>query len=252
LLIAAGIATVVVIALTIAWPWLRIYSGAAPPEQFYGRLSPSAGMPTRQVLGVAHNAGNHAWTTATALSNGADVIEIDVIKVRGGLAAGRAYGWPWLAGLVFQGPSLSDAWRYAAPAKIIQLDLQQTDRGVLDAVVSFLHDRPGRAVAISTRDAGAIEYLRARLPVAAMLLFSVPFPHAVARIRSDRALANAVDGLSVFQGLVGPDLVRWAHQRGLRVLAWTVNDGSRLNQLLQLGVDGVTTDNLAVLEALSG
>ncbi len=35
------------------------------------------------------------------------------------------------------------------------------------------------------------------------------------------------------------------------VLAWTVGDGRRLGQLLDLGVDVITTANLAVLRALA-
>jgi glycerophosphoryl diester phosphodiesterase len=203
------------------------------------------------VLGVAHNAGNNAATTATALRYGADVIEIDVITARGTLVAGRAHGLRWLAELVFRGQTLASAWQHAAAARIIKLDLQQTDRPLLESLVRFLDHRPDHPVMVSTRDGGAVEYLRPRLPVADTLLFSVPFPDAAAEIRSDRALTRAVGGLSVFQGLVDTDLVRWAHERHLLVLAWTVNDGARLNQLLHLGVDGITTGNLAVLQALS-
>jgi glycerophosphoryl diester phosphodiesterase len=63
---------------------------------------------------------------------------------------------------------------------------------------------------------------------------------------------TAVGGISVFQGLVDTNLVRWAHERNLLVLAWTVNDSTHLSQQLQLGVDGITTANLAILQALSG
>jgi glycerophosphoryl diester phosphodiesterase len=45
--------------------------------------------------------------------------------------------------------------------------------------------------------------------------------------------------------------VAWAHQHGLLVVAWTINDSVRLNQLLRMGIDGVTTANLAILRALS-
>jgi len=175
-----------------------------------------------------------------------------VISARGRLVAGRAHGWPWLAGLVFQGPTLASAWQHAAAAKIIKLDLQQTGRGLLDSLIRFLDERRGHSVMISTRDAAAIEYLRPRLPAGITLLFSVAFPQAVAQIQSDRALTDAVGGISVFQGLVDSNLVRWAHQRNLLVLAWTVNDAAHLNQQLELGVDGITTANLAILQALSG
>jgi glycerophosphoryl diester phosphodiesterase len=46
--------------------------------------------------------------------------------------------------------------------------------------------------------------------------------------------------------------MRWAHERNVLVLAWTVSDRERLDQLLSLGAHGITTANLAVLRALSG
>jgi glycerophosphoryl diester phosphodiesterase len=251
LLLAGAVAAVVVIALVIAWPWVRAYTGMARPDQFYRSLSPPAEIPARHVLGVAHNAGNHAATTAAALKYGADVIEIDVITARGRLVAGRALPWPLLAERVFQGQTLATAWQHAAAAEIIKLDLQQTDRDLLNSLVKFLDERPDHPAMVSTRNADAIEYLRPRLPAAVTLLFSVPFPHAVTRIQSNPALTDAVGGISVFQGLVDTNLVRWAHDHNLLVLAWTVNDGERLNQLLHLGVDGITTGNLAILQALA-
>lgn len=252
LLIAGVIAAVVIIAVVISWPWVRIYTGAAPPAQFYRGLSAPAEIPARQVLGVAHNAGNNAGTTAAALRYGADVIEIDVITARGRLVAGRVHGWAWLAGQLFQGQTLATAWEHAAAAKIIKLDLQQTGRGLLNSLVTFLDEHSGRSVMVSTRDAAAIEYLRPRLSATTTLLFSVAFPQAVAQIQGDGALTSAVGGISVFEGLVDRNLVRWAHQRKLLVLAWTVNNGEHPNQQLQLGVDGITTANLAILRALSG
>ena len=33
-----------------------------------------------------------------------------------------------------------------------------------------------------------------------------------------------------------------AHERGLAVKVWTVNDEDRMNQLIDLGVDGIITD----------
>jgi glycerophosphoryl diester phosphodiesterase len=40
------------------------------------------------------------------------------------------------------------------------------------------------------------------------------------------------------------------HQHKLLILAWTVNDSQRLNQLVRLHVDGITTANLAILRTL--
>jgi glycerophosphoryl diester phosphodiesterase len=237
-------------ALAVAWPNVRVYTGVARPRQFYEALDPALPPGHSAVLGVAHNAGNNPDTTAAALRHGADVIEIDVISARGRLVAGREHEWRWLAERVFRGPTLAEAWDDAA-AGIVKLDLQQNDRPLLDDLVTFLAPRSSsRQVMISTRDAAALLYLRPRLP-GVTLLFSTAFPGAVSRLRSDPALIDAIGGISAFEGLVDPALVAWAHQRGLLVLAWTVNDGERLRVIVGMGVDGVTTANLAVLQALA-
>jgi glycerophosphoryl diester phosphodiesterase len=247
---------VLVVALVAAviavWPLVQRYTGAAPPAQFYEKVQPDPALARDypRVLGVAHNAGNNPGTLATALHYGADVIEIDVISARGQLVAGRDQPWPWLARQLFRGPTLTQAWDQAAAAGIIKLDLKQADRGFLDDLVAFLAPRAGsRRVMISSRDQGALLYLHSRLPEVT-LLFTVAGPDAVHQLRSYPALQKAIGGVSVFQGLVDANLVTWIHQHKLLILAWTVNDSERFNQLVRLGVGGITTANLAILRAL--
>ncbi len=68
----------------------------------------------------------------------------------------------------------------------------------------------------------------------------------------DRAAAADVIKLDLKQTDRGflNDLVAWLRQHKLLVLAWTVNDGQRFNELVRLGVNGITTANLAILRAL--
>ena len=251
--IAGGLVVALVVAAVVAWPYVQIYTGSAPPAQFYDRvqLEPALAQDYPRVLGVAHNAGNNLGTLSTALHYGADVLEIDVISARGQLVAGRDHWWGWLARQVFRGPTLAQAWDGAAAAGIIKLDLMQADRGFLDDLVAFLAPRAGsRQVMISSRDPGALLYLHSRLPGVTML-YSVAGPDAVHQLMSDSALQRAIGGASVFQGLADANLVTWLHAHRLVILAWTVNDSERFNQLVRLGVDGITTGNLAILQALS-
>ncbi len=50
--------------------------------------------------------------------------------------------------------------------------------------------------------------------------------------------------------LVDPMLVARAHDAGLQVHVWTIDDPAEMNRLIDLGVDGLMTDQPAVLKAV--
>lgn len=73
--------------------------------------------------------------------------------------------------------------------------------------------------------------------------------------RSGRGVDGSASALQVplqMRGLriIDEKLVDAAHERGLQVHAWTVNDPAMIRQLLSLGVDGIVTDrpDLALVE----
>jgi glycerophosphoryl diester phosphodiesterase len=250
--VIAGVllAALAAVAIVLAWPHAKVYTGVAPPAQFYQKVQLEPALDYKHVLGVAHNAGNNLGTLAKALRYGAGAIEVDVIAARGRLMAGRDQPLPRLHRLVVRGPTLAEAWDRAAAADVIKLDIKQSDRGFLDELVSFLASRAkSRRVMIASGDTEALLYLHSRLPDVTML-FSAGWPDAVHKLQSDRTLQQAIGGVSLFQGLADANLVAWMHEHKLFVLTWTVNDSQRFNELVRLGVDGITTANLAILRAL--
>jgi glycerophosphoryl diester phosphodiesterase len=74
--------------------------------------------------------------------------------------------------------------------------------------------------------------------------YGLPFP-----VRHGAVCAQVPEthkGLRVVDGR----FVRTAHDRGLQVHVWTVNDPERMTALLDLGVDGIMTDQLETLRAV--
>lgn len=63
----------------------------------------------------------------------------------------------------------------------------------------------------------------------------------------DRLVQHDCIGFNVNQKDVTPELVKAVHGAGYRLSAWTVNDPARARQLLDWGVDGIFTDELAAI-----
>lgn len=245
-------AIVALVAACVAlWEPARRYVGLAQPAQFYRPVAADR-VASSDLIAVAHNAGDHPTTTSRAVRHGAAAVEIDVILARGTLVAGRVMRpLPWLAETLFQGPTLREMWDAIPPRTDVLLDLKETDRALLDQLVRYLATRAdARDVMVSCRDAAALRYLHERLPGVALLL-TAAWPADVVHLQRAGAIADVVDGVSAYEGLLDAELVGWLHERDLKILAWPVNDQARLAALAAAGVDGVTTDNLAIIDALA-
>jgi glycerophosphoryl diester phosphodiesterase len=125
----------------------------------------------------------------------------------------------------------------------------------IDALVALAEDAGVRdRVCLAAFSDRRLEVLRSRLGdrVATSL-----GPRGVARLRtgsyglpSGRFAASCVQ-VPTHQGpvrLVDRRFVRAAHDRGLHVHVWTIDDPGEMEDLLDLGVDGIMTDRPAVLK----
>ena len=73
-----------------------------------------------------------------------------------------------------------------------------------------------------------------------------------AALRAALALPDLPDhAVTVRHTLLTPDVITALRERVPRVMTWTVNDVARARQVMDLGVDGVTTDSLDVLRVVS-
>jgi glycerophosphoryl diester phosphodiesterase len=60
-------------------------------------------------------------------------------------------------------------------------------------------------------------------------------------------LQNAGAKVAVWNDKVSKEAVQLAHQRGLRVWVYTINDAALANKLLDMGVDGLITNNTSLI-----
>ena len=72
-------------------------------------------------------------------------------------------------------------------------------------------------------------------------------PAGVAAIRFGGPAGSAAQCARVPVSVATPRFVRRAHQRGLQVHVWTVNDRGLMAAMLDLGVDGIMTDETVAL-----
>ncbi|HEY1485233.1 MAG TPA: glycerophosphodiester phosphodiesterase [Micromonosporaceae bacterium] len=214
------------------------------------------------MLLIAHRTPLTAAGCAELASAGAGAFEVDVQLVAGRLVVShfvtlaRLPGWlehdNWRFRVRGRGPgdvAFEDALALVPPECLVLLD-PKLPRGadparLADALAAAV---PGRErYRVSTADPADLDRYR-----------GAGFP--TWRTISDRrelqiVLAGAVlpdEGVSIRQWLLADaGVVGRLHERAPEVIAWTINDPARARRLAGYGVDGITTDSRAVLNALN-
>jgi hypothetical protein len=184
------------------------------------------------------------------LAHGADVIEIDVRAIGGKLYAAHTPPPGWMPSQAYSGLTLGEAWTQAAGARYVQLDLKDSSSEATRLVASFLERHKGeRRVFVSTRNYRALEAVHERSHDVGLLL-SIGNGYELQSLLEVPERAEILTGVSVRATLLDAETMAWFKDRGLLVVAWTVNDVEQLNDLVALGIDAVSTDNLAILDAI--
>lgn len=212
------------------------------------------------VLAIAHRAGNSLAGMHAANELGVDVIECDVHTYRGRLEVRHLRTAGPLPFLWDKGELVSAS----APRLGLQELLEADQHGTLFMLdVKGPWTWAGRNVARMLHDGGhhrpvlacgrwwpSIDAM-AHLPYVRPVL-SARNRFEMARLRRRLVRGPRPYGVSVHTSLLDRDVVQWLHQHVTVVMTWPVNDLDVLDQVLDLGVTGVISDEdhvLAVVKA---
>jgi Glycerophosphoryl diester phosphodiesterase family len=222
-------------------PFAPIFKG----EELSTELPPSPG--TR---GIAHNGGDTKDGLALLREHAVDIVEIDVALVNGRLDV--VHTPPrripsFLVPLVYRSASLDDAWKELPEGIDVYLDMKSRSARAVEQVAQVLEARTERLIFVGSSRLESLTQLRSLVPEAQTIFY----PRT--RQRLEELIAHnplPVSGVSIGPGKLGSDLVDRARERGLIVWAGVTNDRTVIARLLEWEVDGITSDDLAVLTAL--
>jgi hypothetical protein len=178
------------------------------------------------------------------------VIEVDVVSLGGRLYAAHDSPPIWIGDNVFRGPLLQRIWIASAGAEAIKLDLKESSPAFLNLLLEFLEDRRGqRMVMIASGNFDLLRTVAEREP-GVLRIYSPGTDAQLRRLEEDPGVLEVIHGVSLRHGLIDEERAAWLQEHRLLTIAWTVNDLERVNELVLLGVDAITTDNLAIMRVL--
>lgn len=231
--------------------------------------------------------GNTLESFAAAVETGVDVIELDVLRPRSDFADGdwrRAAAGPATATAPLL---IAHDWGAAArrpqqltleqaldaftrpPLDGIRFDLDLKMSGREDEVAAALEQRglTERAM-VSTMEIASVAWLRDAAPsidrgwtvpkvskdwsrsralrplfLAGSAAFRARLPAIIRR----QAPELGVWAVWIFRGLITERLIESAHEVGVQVIAWTVDDAAGVAELRALGVDGIVSNDPRLL-----
>lgn len=214
----------------------------------------------RPFYSIAHRAGNNLRATEEALKAGVDAIECDFWHARGRLALRHERKLPGIP-LLFDKWFVRWQWGELSLRELLLaidrraelfLDVKSATPRAADAVLELYNDHasmlPPRTLVCSKQ-----WKLLDRLGAAGT---DLQMFYSVGRTGNVEALLRRTErphppaGTSIRHSHLDEAAIRRLHDAGLRVLAWTVNNEDRARQLVAWGVDGIISDDLALLQTI--
>ncbi|MBL77760.1 MAG: glycerophosphodiester phosphodiesterase [Acidimicrobiaceae bacterium] len=219
-------------------------------------------------LAIAHrgDSAKHVDNTVAAYRSareaGADWVELDVRRTADGvlvahhdahLEDGRLLRELAAADLPDHVPTLAEAFE-ACEGMGVNVEVKHLPSEpdyedvhlVCDAVAGLSAAyRPPELLLVSSFDIAAVDLIRqtdATLPTGWVVV-----ERYTADLILERTLAHGHGTVCPWDGLVDENLVRHAHDRGLRVVVWTVDDAQRMAELAGWGVDGIISNDPSLL-----
>ena len=214
----------------------------------------------RVPLAIAHRAGNSLTALTAAVEAGVDVVEADVHDHEGRLEVRHLktmgpipYLWDTWSLVPASAPRLllAEVLQAVKPGTLFMLDVKgkpsQSSDVAVAAVTAVREVAPGHDVIVCSRRWAGVDAVADRSYVRPV--YSARTRRELAGLRTLVTTTPAY-GVSVHRSLLTPALVGELHRHVEVVMTWPVNTGAALTGVLELGVSGVISDELAVLEEL--
>ncbi|MGK2964400.1 MAG: glycerophosphodiester phosphodiesterase [Tepidiformaceae bacterium] len=227
--------------------------------------APSAGVAPLIPVGagrhvvIAHAAGNSLRLSRQAVEDGADFVEVDLFVHRGRFQARHeraVYPIPlwverWYLRIAPRRPiGLTELITEVDSTATLFLDLKNGSGRVGPLIRAALDGAPpGTRLAASSQFWHILRQVAAVAPEVE-LFYSIDVTAKLDLFLSIAERETVARGVSCRHTLLTRRNIQRLHDRGLAVIAWTVDDDDRARELIDWGVDGITTHNVAEVAAL--
>ncbi|HEX5940157.1 MAG TPA: glycerophosphodiester phosphodiesterase [Dehalococcoidia bacterium] len=240
-----------VVAFGVGWALHRLREVYRPFAPIFKGPELTTELPlSPETRGIAHNGGDTKEGLELVREHSIDIVEIDVALVNGRLDV--VHTPPrripvLLVPLVYRSATLNDAWEELPEGIDVYLDMKSRSRRAIEQVAQVLASRTERTIYVGSSDLDGLIQLRSLAPES-LTIFYPKTRERLEKLLGDDPLP--VRGVSIGPGHLDAALVTRAQDRSLIVWAGVTNDRSVIQRLLEWQVDGIISDDLAVLTAL--